>query len=104
LAVKEEGEEVDVHLITDNGDTSKLEMQQHFDDLQDSLLNVDINFTYEIASKKALPCTKHYHGHRMENLTRQGTRYIPKIRYRSSLNRISEPRSTVLQRLRDHIY
>lgn len=50
LAVKEEGEDIMVHLITDNGDMSKVEMQQHFENLQDSLLNSDIEFTYEIAS------------------------------------------------------
>jgi ATP-dependent Lon protease len=52
LAVKEEGDEVDVHLITDNGEMSSVELEQHFSSLQDKLLNVDINFTYEIASKK----------------------------------------------------
>lgn len=52
LAVKEEGEEVEIHLLTDNGETSSAELEQHFNQLQDSLLNVDINFTYDIASKK----------------------------------------------------
>jgi ATP-dependent Lon protease len=55
IAVKEEGEEVDVHLITDNGEVSTAELQQHFNSIEDSLLNHDINFTYEFASKK------HYH-------------------------------------------
>ncbi|MBW8002951.1 MAG: BREX system Lon protease-like protein BrxL [Planctomycetes bacterium] len=54
LAVKEEGEEVDVHLITDNGETSRIEMDQHFGDLQDSLMNVDVNFTFDIATGKKL--------------------------------------------------
>ncbi len=54
LAVKEEGEEVDVHLITDNGETSRIELEQHFGDLQDSLMNVDVNFTFDIATDKKL--------------------------------------------------
>jgi len=54
LAVKEEGEEVDLHLITDNGETSKMELEQHFDKIQDSLINVDVNFSWEIAAGKKL--------------------------------------------------
>jgi ATP-dependent Lon protease len=54
LAVKEDGEEVNVHLITDNGETSRIELEQHFGDLQDSLMNVDVNFTFDIATDKKL--------------------------------------------------
>jgi ATP-dependent Lon protease len=54
LAVKEEGDEVDLHLITDNGESSKMELEQHFDKIQDSLINVDVNFSWEIVSGKKL--------------------------------------------------
>lgn len=54
LAVKEEGEDVDVHLITDNGETSYDEVDQHLTEVQDNLNSTDINFTYEIASGKKL--------------------------------------------------
>jgi len=54
LSVKEEGEEVDLHLITDNGETSKMELEQHFEKIQDDLINSDINFSWEIASGKKL--------------------------------------------------
>lgn len=54
LAVKDEGEEVDVHLITDNGEISRIELERHFGDLQDSLMNVDVNFTFDIATDKKL--------------------------------------------------
>jgi ATP-dependent Lon protease len=54
LAVKEEGEEIDFHLITDNGEMSKTELEQHLDRIQDSLINVDVKFTWEIASGKKL--------------------------------------------------
>ncbi len=52
LAVKEEGEEVHVHLITDNGDMRKTELERQLQNIQDNLLNVDIDLTFEIASKK----------------------------------------------------
>ena len=51
LSQKEEGEEVDIHLITDYGDMNRTEIENHLRELQDNLINVDINFTFEFATK-----------------------------------------------------
>jgi ATP-dependent Lon protease len=54
LAIKEEGEDVEVHLVTSNGDISLVELEQHLEELQDRLLNADINFSYEIDSGRTM--------------------------------------------------
>ncbi len=47
LEEKEEGEEIQVHLITDHGEFSRIEVEGHFSQIQDNLINQDIDFTYE---------------------------------------------------------
>ncbi len=51
LSIKDEGEEIDIHLITDKGEVSKIELENHFKQIQNSLLNADINFTFDVAPK-----------------------------------------------------
>jgi ATP-dependent Lon protease len=53
-AVKQEGDEVSVHLITDNGDSSRVEIESELKRIQENLLNVDINFTFEFAGKHSI--------------------------------------------------
>ncbi len=47
ISVKEEGEEVTLHLVTAAGDIRQNEIEPHFRDIADQLVNVDIQFTYD---------------------------------------------------------
>jgi ATP-dependent Lon protease len=54
LMIKEEGEEIEVHLVTDSGDVSRDEIKQNLNQLQENLMNTDISFTYEFAEKHSI--------------------------------------------------
>ncbi|MDX9801782.1 MAG: BREX system Lon protease-like protein BrxL [Spirochaetia bacterium] len=54
LMIKEEGEEISVHLVTDSGDVSRDEIKQNLKQLQENLMNTDISFTYEFAEKHSI--------------------------------------------------
>ena len=54
LMLKEEGDEIDVHLVTDSGEYSRDELKSHFRELQENLMNTDINLTYEFAGKHSI--------------------------------------------------
>ena len=47
IAVKEEGEDVALHLVTGSGEIKLSEIEPHFRELADELLSLDIRFTWE---------------------------------------------------------
>lgn len=47
IAVKEEGEELNFHLITSSGEIKRSEIEYNLNGIKDSLVNVDITFTWE---------------------------------------------------------
>ena len=53
LAVKEEGEEVAVHLTTNNGETSRVELERNLAELEDNLLSLDINLSFDITNDRS---------------------------------------------------
>lgn len=52
--MKQEGDEVQVHLVTDHGDSSRVEIENELKRIQENLINVDITFTYEFAPKHSI--------------------------------------------------
>jgi len=51
---KPEGEEIAVHLITDSDEFSRTEIDETFQQVQDDLQKVDIDFTYEFDTTGSL--------------------------------------------------
>ena len=54
LMIKEEGEEINVHLVTDHGDVSRDELKQKLEELYQNLMNTDITFSFEFAEKHSI--------------------------------------------------
>ncbi len=54
LDIKPEGEEIEVHLVTDSGEFSQTELDETLSQIQDDLQKADINFTYEFDRPGAL--------------------------------------------------
>jgi ATP-dependent Lon protease len=54
LAVKEEGDDVKVHLVTDHGEMSYEEVYQHLSEVQDNLIQADIDFTFDLGNNPSM--------------------------------------------------
>jgi len=54
LDVKNQGEEINVHLTTDFGDYNRFEIEDNLRKIQDDLMKVDIVFTYEFDTSRTL--------------------------------------------------
>ena len=46
IAVKEDGEELNFHLVTSSGDIKRSEIEYNLNEIKESLINVDITFTW----------------------------------------------------------
>jgi len=54
LDIKNQGEEINVHLTTDFGDFNRFEIEDNLRKVQDDLMKVDIVFTYEFDTSRTL--------------------------------------------------
>ena len=54
LMIKEEGEEINVNLLTDYGEMSKEELKQKLNEVYFGLSNTDINFSFDFAQRKSI--------------------------------------------------